>query len=134
MWIEKYRPKKTAEIVGNEEAKASFNLWLKSNSWRKKGVLLYGPPGVGKSALVHAAANELNLKIIEMNASDFRTEKSISKIAGPSTTFIALDKFSGKSEGSLLFLDEVDGIFGREDRGGINAITRIFKEKPKRKC
>ena len=133
MWVEKYRPRKIAEIVGNEEGKASFVDWLKSNRWRKKPALLYGPPGVGKTALVHAAANEFNFNIIEMNASDTRTEKSISKIAIPATTLVALDKFSAETEGSLLFLDEVDGIFGREDRGGIGAITDIFKKGKKRK-
>ena len=131
MWVEKYRPKRIAEIVGNEEAKAAFVDWLQSNRWRKKATLLYGPPGVGKSALVHAAANEFNFKIIEMNASDFRTEKAISKVAGPATTLVALDKFSVETEGSLLFLDEVDGIFGREDRGGVGAIINIFKRKTK---
>lgn len=133
MWVEKYRPRKIAEIVGNEEAKASFVDWLKSNRWRKMPALLYGPPGVGKTALVHAAANEFNFEIIEMNASDTRTEKSISKIAGPATTLVALDKFSTETEGSLLFLDEVDGIFGREDRGGIGAIISIFKKEGKKR-
>ena len=88
---------------------------------------------MGKTALVHAAAKELNFQIIEMNASDTRTEKSISKIAGPATTLVALDKFSAETEGSLLFLDEVDGIFGREDRGGIGAIMGIFKKEGKRR-
>lgn len=133
MWVEKYRPRKIAEIVGNEEAKASFVDWLKSNRWRKKPALLYGPSGVGKTALVHATANEFNFKIIEMNASDTRTEKSISKIASPATTLVALDKFSIETEGSLLFLDEVDGIFGREDRGGIGAIISIFKKDGKKR-
>jgi len=133
MWVEKYRPKKIAEIVGNEEGKTSFVDWLKSNRWRKKAALLYGPPGVGKSALVHAAANELNFQIIEMNASDTRTEKSISRIAIPATDYVGLDKFSAETEGSLLFLDEVDGIFGREDRGGIGAIVKIFRKKSGRK-
>ena len=133
MWTEKYRPKKIAEVVGNEEAKASFVDWLKSSRWRKKAALLYGPPGVGKTALIYAAANEFNFQIIEMNASDTRTEKSINKIANPATSFVALDKFSAKTEGSLLFLDEVDGIFGREDRGGIGAIVKIFKRERKEK-
>lgn len=133
MWVEKYRPKKIAEIVGNEEAKISFVDWLKSNRWRKKAALLYGPPGVGKSALVHAAANEFNFRIIEMNASDTRTEKTISKIAGPATTFVALDRFSARTQGSILFLDEVDGVFGVEDRGGIGAIVKIFVKKKERK-
>ena len=133
MWIEKYRPKKISEVVGNEEAKASFINWLRSNRWQKKAVLLYGPPGVGKTALVQATANEFNFNIIEMNASDTRTERSISKIANPAVTLVALDKFFSKTEGSLLFLDEVDGIFGREDRGGITAIINIFSKKGNRK-
>ena len=60
-----------------------------------------------------------------MNASDIRTGKAIEKIAGPATTLIALDKFFTAKKGSLLFLDEVDGIFGREDRGGIPTLTKI---------
>ncbi len=134
MWVEKYRPTKIAEIVGNEEAKALFLDWLKRNRWRKKPALLYGPPGVGKSALVHAAANELNYRIIEMNASDTRTEKSIDKIADPATTFVALDTFAVETEGSLLFLDEVDGIFGREDRGGVGSILKIFDKQKRGKA
>ena len=55
LWVEKYRPKKIAEVIGNEEAKATFVEWLKSKRRRKKAVLLYGPPGVGKTALVNAA-------------------------------------------------------------------------------
>jgi replication factor C large subunit len=128
LWVEKYRPKKIAEVLGNEEAKAIFVEWLKNKRHLKKAVLLYGPPGVGKTALVNAAANELGYKIIEMNASDTRTEKAINKIAGPATFFIGLDKFSTAIKGNLLFLDEVDGVAGKEDRGGIGAIVKIVEE------
>ena len=128
LWVEKYRPKKIAEVIGNEEAKATFVDWLKSKRRRKKAVLLYGPPGVGKTALVNAASNEFSFTIIEMNASDTRTEKAITRIAGPATSFVALDKFSTETKGNLLFLDEVDGVFGKEDRGGIGAIIKIVEE------
>ncbi len=30
LWVEKYRPKKIEDIIGNEEAKATFVEWLKS--------------------------------------------------------------------------------------------------------
>jgi replication factor C large subunit len=127
LWVEKYRPKKIEDIIGNEEAKATFIEWLK-NKRRSKAVLLYGPPGVGKTALANAAAIEFGFIIIEMNASDTRSEKAINEIAKPATSFVALDTFSAESKGNLLFLDEVDGIAGNEDRGGVSAIIKIVEE------
>ena len=44
LWVEKYRPKKTSEVLGNEEAKITFVNWLRSRKRRRKAVLLYGPP------------------------------------------------------------------------------------------
>ncbi len=128
LWVEKYRPEKIAEVIGNEEAKVTFVDWLKSKRRRKKAVLLYGPPGVGKTALVNAASKEFGFTTIELNASDTRTEKTIKKIAGPATSFAALDRFSSESKGNLVFLDEVDGVFGKQDRGGIPAIIKIVEE------
>jgi replication factor C large subunit len=127
LWVEKYRPQKIDDVIGNEEAKATFVEWLKSKRRKKKAVLLYGPPGVGKTALVNAASNEFGFRIIEMNASDTRTEKAINKVAKPATSFIGLDIFSTGGKGNLLFLDEVDGVAGREDRGGIGAIVKIVE-------
>jgi replication factor C large subunit len=132
LWVEKYRPKKIEDIVGNEEAKASFVEWLKSKRKSKKAVLLYGPPGVGKTALANATAREFGFTIIEMNASDTRSEKAINAVAKPATSYVALDNFSGQSQikgkGNILFLDEVDGIAGNEDRGGVGAIIKIIEE------
>jgi replication factor C large subunit len=128
LWVEKYRPKKIEDIVGNEEAKATFVEWLKGKRRSKKAVLLYGPAGVGKTALANAAAKEFEFTVIEMNASDTRSEKAINAIAKPATSFVALDTFSAESKGNLLFLDEVDGIAGNEDRGGVRAIIKIVEE------
>jgi len=128
LWVEKYRPKKIEDIIGNEEAKATFIEWLKSKRRSKKAVLLYGPPGVGKTAMVNAAAKEFGFITIEMNASDTRSEKAINEIAKPATSFVALDTFSAESKGNLLFLDEVDGIAGNEDRGGVSAIIKIVED------
>jgi len=128
LWVEKYRPKKIADVIGNEEAKAAFVEWLKNKRHTKKAVLLYGPPGVGKTTLVNAAANEFSLRVIEMNASDTRSEKAINAVAKPATSFVALDTFSTESKGNILFMDEVDGIAGNEDRGGVSAIVKIVEE------
>jgi len=126
-WAEKYRPQKIAEVVGNEEAKNALVVWLNNKRRTKKAVLLYGPPGVGKTTLVNAAAHDFGFKVIEMNASDTRSEKAITAIAGPATSFVALDTFSTDLKGSILFLDEVDGIAGNEDRGGVGAIIKIVE-------
>jgi replication factor C large subunit len=128
LWVEKYRPKKISDVVGNELAKTAFINWLQNKCRRKKAVLLYGPAGVGKTALVNAASNQFNFTIIEMNASDTRTEKAINKVGKPATSFVALDRFSSESKGNILFLDEVDGVFGQQDRGGIKAIINIVKD------
>ena len=128
LWVEKYRPRKISEVLGNELAKTTFINWLEDKRRRKKAVLLYGPAGVGKTALVNAASNQFNFTIIEMNASDTRTEKAINKVGKPATSFVALDKFSRETKGNILFLDEVDGVFGQQDRGGIKAIIKIIKE------
>jgi replication factor C large subunit len=127
LWVEKYRPKKIADVIGNEEAKTAFVNWFKNKRHTKKAVLLYGPPGVGKTTLVNAAANEFGFRVIEMNASDTRSEKAINAVAGPATSFVALDTFSSDIKGSILFLDEVDGIAGNEDRGGVSAIIKIVE-------
>jgi replication factor C large subunit len=128
LWVEKYRPKKIEDIVGNEEAKAAFLDWLNNKRHTKKAVLLFGPPGVGKTALVNAASKEFGFIVIEMNASDTRSEKAINEVAKPATSYIALDSFSAESKGNVLFLDEVDGIAGNEDRGGVGAIIKIVDE------
>ena len=87
----------------------------------KKAVLLYGPPGVGKTTLVEVLAREFGYDLVEMNASDFRRSKDIERIA-----ILASDKTSLLGKGKIILLDEVDGIHARSDAGGIEAILRLI--------
>jgi replication factor C large subunit len=67
--------------------------------------------------------------VIELNASDVRTEKAIEKALVPASA-LTLDSYSEASHGNLILLDEVDGVFGREDRGGIGAILSAVEDSP----
>ena len=133
-WTEKYRPTSAAEILGNEEAVARFNDWLKQWTPKRRpaktACLMVGPPGIGKTSLARAAANDLRFRVVEMNASDVRTEKAIEAVLGPAQTSTTLDSFSGETRGNLILIDEVDGVFGREDRGGLGAILGIIEKSP----
>ena len=127
-WAERYKPKTLQEIAGNYTAAEQLLNWIKARiegrGAVKRAALLSGPPGTGKTLSVGIVARTLDLELIEMNASDFRTEELVDKMAGGATLQASLFGRSGK----LVFFDEIDGISGREDRGGLGAILRIIKE------
>jgi replication factor C large subunit len=121
----KYRPRHLSDIVGNKEPIISFRKWLAS--WekgipKKKAVLLHGPAGTGKTVTAEAASKDLNFDLLEMNASDKRTNASIGRIVGA-----AVDQSSLLGKKRMILLDEVDGIDSRADRGAVEAIISAIK-------
>jgi replication factor C large subunit len=123
MWSEIYRPARVQDMIGNEDERLVVMKWL--SGWVKgsRPLLLVGPPGVGKTTLVHALARQLDYDLIEMNASDTRNRDQLEQLITP---ILVNTSIFGKK--ILLFLDEVDGISGREDTGGIESIVRIMKQ------
>ena len=122
MWSEKYRPKNLLEMIGNEEAKESFVNWI--GKWVKgtKPLLLVGPRGIGMTTMAILCAKLFNYDLISLNASDVRTKQRIQDVLNPvmgNTTVM------GKP---MIFVDEVDGIHGRSDYGGVEALVDILKE------
>ena len=124
-WTATYRPKSLKEVIGNAEAIQKFVEWV--GSWeksipKKRASFLYGPPGIGKTVTVEALANDCKMEFVEKNASDYRTEEAINHFAGLASQYGSL--FGGKR---IILLDELDGITGTSDRGGVKAITDIVK-------
>jgi len=122
-WTEKYAPKKVEEVVGQKKAVEKFLNWYKTWKPGKKAALFFGPAGVGKTCLVEALGKEKNLEIVELNASDYRTASQIKEVIGQSMKQMSLFKKS-----KLFLIDEIDGIAGRQDRGGTKELIKIIKE------
>lgn len=129
-WTQKYRPKTLKKVVGNEKTVKKILDWLKKwggSSKEKKAALLFGPPGVGKTVVVEAIANDFNYTLVEMNASDFRTAEQVERLISRSVGYQTLDSTFFGMEGRIVLFDEVDGISGREDHGGVGAIIDVIK-------
>jgi replication factor C large subunit len=62
------------------------------------------------------------MEFVEKNASDYRTEEAINRFAGLASHYGSL--FGGKR---IILLDELDGLTGTADRGGVKAITDVAK-------
>ncbi|RLF54916.1 MAG: replication factor C large subunit, partial [Thermoplasmata archaeon] len=80
-WTEKYRPRTLDEVIGNDQAKDVLRRW--ADEWKgkklpeKRGMIIYGRPGIGKTSSALALANEYGWVAIEMNASAVRNAENI---------------------------------------------------------
>ncbi|MEM4222280.1 MAG: replication factor C large subunit [archaeon] len=120
LWTEKYYPKKLDDVVGHYSAIEKLLEWWKNP---RKPLLISGPVGVGKTCLIYAFANEYDLEVLEMNASDQRNASIIERYVGNAATTRSL---FGKQK--IILLDEIDGLYGNEDRGGIAALEDVIKK------
>ena len=122
MWSEKHRPKNISDMVGNEESRSAIIEWFAK--WKKgtKPLLLIGPPGIGKTTIAYLVAKQFGYDLIGLNASDVRSKSRINEILSPvlgNTTILG---------SPMIFVDEVDGIHGRGDYGGAEALIQILKD------
>ncbi len=92
------RPQSLNEYIGQTEAKENLSVFIKAARIRKEPldhVLLYGPPGLGKTTLAHIISNEMKSNI--KTASGPSIEKSGDLAAILSTL----------EPGDVLFIDEI---------------------------
>jgi len=126
-WTVRFRPRTRQDITDNERAVDQFISWVRS--WergvpKKRAAFLHGPPGVGKTSTVAAVANDLGFDLLEVNASDHRTRNLLEELIGRA----ALQSLTVLGRRRMILIDELEGVSGRKDRGGIAAIAGIIKE------
>ncbi|XP_037947204.1 replication factor C subunit 1-like [Teleopsis dalmanni] len=156
-WVDKYKPKTVKEIIGQQGAASNVNKltnWLskwyinhdgkkklqKPNPWTKnddgsyyKAALLSGPPGIGKTTTATLVCKELGFDTVEFNASDTRNKRLLKEQVAELLTNKSLYGFchgssQAVSKKHVLIMDEVDGMAGNEDRGGIQELIGLIKE------
>lgn len=157
LWVDKYKPTSLKTIIGQQGDQSCANKllrWLRN--WHRapsegtkhatklgkfagkddgssfKAALLSGPPGVGKTTTASLVCQELGYSYVELNASDTRSRSSLKEIVAESLNNTSIKGFysSGGSPASLkhaLIMDEVDGMAGNEDRGGIQELIGLIK-------
>lgn len=117
---EKYRALAYIDIIGQEKAIEEVKMFLREFP-KRRGLVLYGPAGTGKTSLALATAHENNLEILELNASDLRNRAKLEGILKPAAEQRSLFK-----RGKIIIMDEVDGVTGT-DIGGIPELLKVLE-------
>ncbi|EDO16141.1 hypothetical protein Kpol_1070p24 [Vanderwaltozyma polyspora DSM 70294] len=123
------------DIAGLESAKASLKEavvypFLRPDLFRGlrepvRGMLLFGPPGTGKTMLARAVATESHSTFFSISASSLT-----SKFLGESEKLVrALFAVAKKLSPSIIFVDEIDSIMGSRDNEGENESSRRIKNE-----
>lgn len=100
LWVERYRPRKLDEYIGNEYLKDRIATFLEDGDIPH--LLFYGRAGVGKSTVSKMIANTIECDYMIINASDENNVETVrTKIKGFASTV-------GFKEKKIMILDEAD--------------------------
>ena len=92
------RPKKLDEYIGQTKAKGNLRVYIESAKMRGEAldhVLLYGPPGLGKTTLSTIIANEMHVNIRSTSGPALEKPGDLAAI------------LSNLNDGDVLFIDEI---------------------------
>ena len=92
------RPKTLDDYIGQEQVKSNLRIYIESAKMRGEAldhVLLYGPPGLGKTTLSGVIANEMGVNIRTTSGPAIEKQGDLAAI------------LTNLQEGDVLFIDEI---------------------------
>lgn len=92
------RPRTLAEYIGQDKAKENLSIYIEAAKMRDENldhVLLYGPPGLGKTTLSTIIANEMNVNIRVTSGPAIEKQGDLAAL------------LTNLSENDILFIDEI---------------------------
>jgi len=102
LWVERYRPTKLENYIGNEHLKSKVDVYLKSGDMPH--LLLFGRAGTGKTTLAKMLVNSIDCDYLYINASD---ENSVDTVRNKVRNFASTIGFKDMK---IIILDECDYI------------------------
>lgn len=131
---QKYQPTKFVDLLTDHNLNREALRWLKS--WddavfngklesipKIKILLLAGPPGAGKTVLAHCIANHCGYEIMEINASDDRSQTTLIEEV---KSRVQSNSILNQNKPKLVLLDEIDGVYGGTQSSGSSAIGALI--------
>ena len=152
LWTDKYIPNQISDIIGNQQQLRNLEQWLddwnycilkghkkqvnktgkkntKNENINARAAIISGPPGIGKTSSVRVLTKIKGYRTFELNASDKRNKDTINNSVGflmNNTTLSSIDNSTNTK--NIIIMDEIDGMAGNEDKGGIKALIDIVKK------
>ena len=105
----------------------------KKNDTTKRGIYIYGNPGIGKTTFIIDLLKDLNYDIIKYDAGDIRNKcvlETITKQNMSDQNVLSLLKKEKKE--LVILMDEIDGM-NNGDKGGINTLIKLIRPKKTKK-